>query len=436
MAGLRLLLRCDNLEERMSFLFSLILASQIAHAFLLSVGSSGSATGAHERFLAKLVAEFRHDHPLAQVEARGTVSYVAPVVETMMYEGTSDVPDIAVVGIPETTILLEKGRLASLASVLAEPELREIRARLRRDLDVQYYGGKQPGRDYLLPFNRSNNALYVNTTLLDNLGPKPVVTWDELVARLKTQREQHPGLRSKLRISMPQHDWTLEALLLDQRGSPTIEGQDVKLDDAAARAVFGKLRALKRDGVLDPVLTQSRAFQDFVSGSVAAAFNSMSSYGETVETAKFPFRILLPPRLKSGATPIGGGDLMFPKTTPDGIRPAARNDMQAFVHWYYLERGAELWAELIGYHPVTTSAFESEAFRRHLGRRPQDRDYYLSAPHVARQSFMKLERSCNVVEIRKAMQDAIKEILDAGEVDPVMAKAKANVTALVRKPCP
>ncbi len=416
-------------------LLLLLVWPSAAGAFLFSYGSSGSATGAHIQYIEQLVKEFRLDHPDVVIDVRGATSYVAPVVESLMYEGSSGVPDLAVVGLPESPMLLEKNRLNPLSTYLNGDDVAAIRKSLRTELDVQYYGPKSASRDYFLPFNRSNLVLYLNTNLLD-VGKKSRLTWAELIALLEKKRAALPGLRSRLKVTLPLDDWNFEPMLVSVRGGPTIEHDQVHLNDSATREVVAMLVKLKRSGLLDLVLTQGRAYLDFIQGTTAGALVSMSSYTSVVENAKFLFRILMPPPLKKNIVVIGGGDLLFPKNSAVKMSAKIVKDVRTFVRWYYLERGAALWARLVGYHPVTTSALSNPLFREYVSFRPLDRNVLLNTAHVERQTFYRVDRYCNVVEIRKMLQNGMKEIIDANGSEQVMARVQAELTAFVRKPCP
>ena len=406
-----------------------------AKAFLFSYGSSSSATGAHVVLISKLVKEFRLDHPQVQIEVRGANSYVAPVVESLMYEGSAGVPEVAVVGIPESPMLLEKNRLNSLSTFLSAGDIREIRQALRKELDVEYYGPNPHAQDYFLPFNRSNLVLYVNTALLD-LSNKTQLSWSELAAQLEKQRASAPGLRARLKVTLPLDDWNVEPMFVSVRGGPTIEHEQVHLNDAAAGEVIAMITRLKRSGSLDLVLTQGRAYLDFSQGLTAAALLSMSSYSSVVEGAKFPFRILMPPSIRNKVTVIGGGDLLFPKNATMKMTAQTIKDVRTFVRWFYLERGATLWARLVGYHPVTHAAFKSPLFKEYVSSHSLDRDVLFNTGHWERQTFYRIDRYCNVVELRKLYQDGLKEIFDADDQAPVIARVQSSLTALVRKPCP
>ncbi|MBI3543051.1 MAG: extracellular solute-binding protein [Deltaproteobacteria bacterium] len=405
-----------------------------AHAFLLSYGSTGSMTGDHKKFMDELVHSFRLEHPEVNIEVRESTSYLKPIIETMMSAIGDGSPDVAVVGLVEWPILRQKDLLNPLSVVLSGDELARIRGALRPELTGQYYGKDADGAKYALPFNRAYPILYVNASLLPQL--KGEVTWKSLAAALERERAKGGDNVAKLKLTLPLEDWIWEYVLANRRGQPTLAGTRASLADEATRDVVKTLRELRAKGLVDFVPTMQEAYTDFTQGTTAGAVLSFSSYTSVGLRADFKFRILMPPRFERKETILGGGDLVLPRDPKRSMDTKTREDMRAFVKWFYLGKGAAVWSKLVGYLPVTKAAAGDGVFRAKLATRPpEDKAVYLNAGRWRIGSFYRLDRLCNVVKARKAMGDGAREALLGPEPDNALAHTEAQLNVLLLLGC-
>ena len=136
-----------------------------------------------------------------------------------------------------------------------------------------------------VPLLFATEALYYNADLMAELGIQaPPASWDELLTLACEAGENRYGFAYPYQLNRgePSHS----AALVAANGGTVADGDTLTLDSEAARATFGALQALYRDGCMAPVVERQLVIDNFGAGTmlfVADSSTQQAAYGAAVE---------------------------------------------------------------------------------------------------------------------------------------------------------
>lgn len=181
----------------------------------------------------------------------------------------------------------------------------------------QYFSGALntsvfQGKNYGLPNNTNDIALFYNADVMEKAGIQPPTTWDELRAAAKALTKNGTyGFSVSLANTM---EGTFNFLpFLRQAGADWDT-----LDGPQAASALQFLVDLIKDGSLSKESinwAQSDAIGQFVSGTAVMAQNGMWQVATLNKQAKFKWGVVPLPKGQASATSLGGEVLMITKTS-------------------------------------------------------------------------------------------------------------------------
>lgn len=168
------------------------------------------------------------------------------------------------------------------------------------------------GKNYGVPNNTNDLALFYNVEMLQKAGVKPPTTWDELRSAAKALTKS--GIYGFAVSATNTMEGTFNFLpFLRQAGADWDS-----LDSPAAASALQFLVNLLQDGSLSKEAinwTQSDSIGQFVSGSAAMCQNGMWQTATLKQQAKFQWAVVPLPKGQASSTSLGGEVLMVPKTS-------------------------------------------------------------------------------------------------------------------------
>lgn len=167
------------------------------------------------------------------------------------------------------------------------------------------------GKNYGLPNNSNDLALFYNADMLTQAGVQPPTTWDELRAAAKKLTKNNVyGFAVSATKTM---EGTFNFLpFLRQAGADWDS-----LDSPAAASALQLLVDLMKDGSLSKEAinwTQSDSIGQFLSGSAAMVQNGTWQLATLKQKANFKWGVVALPKGTASATSLGGEVQVIPKT--------------------------------------------------------------------------------------------------------------------------
>jgi multiple sugar transport system substrate-binding protein len=168
------------------------------------------------------------------------------------------------------------------------------------------------GKNYGLPNNTNDIALFYNVDMLAKAGVQPPTTWAELRSSAKALTKN--GVYGFAVSAANNMEGTFNFLpFLRQAGADWDT-----LDSPAAASALQFLVNLIQDGSLSKEAinwAQSDSIGQFISGSAAMCQNGMWQIATLNQQAKFKWKVVPLPKGQSSSTSLGGEVLMIPKTS-------------------------------------------------------------------------------------------------------------------------
>lgn len=248
----------------------------------------------------------------------------------------------------------------------------------RDDIDLNDFNPGLMGNSYVndqlyaLPYLRSTPILYLNTTILEEVGLDPAgpQTWEEFeeYARALTVEGERVG------ITMPVDIWLYEAFVAQSGGQMLAEdGKSVAFDSEPGVAPIKFWKKLTEEGIMKMPSGDeagANAKQDFANGRSAMIFNStadLSYWLAMAEEQGFELNTTFMPANKSFGVPTGGANLVM--TT--GLDEEKQNAAWEFIKWMTSAEQTAYASEYTGYLPSRLSAIDSEKIQALYEEKPQ-----------------------------------------------------------------
>ena len=221
-----------------------------------------------------------------------------------------------------------------------------------------------------LPFNASALLYYYNKTLYDSLGVNPPKTLDDMVEVMKKT-----GTKDRAAFAGVPATFELTTLIGAQNGLSYMLNNRNGHDGAATEVLFGKegtyktflekWKAVYDTGFYSPITSGVTA--EFTSGRCAAMLASSSNLASVINSVSGEFevgvaKVPMVNENATGGTVISGGAL-FSFTDSPAVKTVLEYMISPDVQ--------AKWSEATGYVPVSTKAYETEAYKAFLEKNPQ-----------------------------------------------------------------
>ena len=211
---------------------------------------------------------------------------------------------------------------------------------------------KIDGKIYGMPFNKSTEVLWYNTTLLDELGLKAPTTYDELVQVAKTIKEKK-GIAGAGFDSLN----TYYTTFLKTEGKTFDSSFDVT-SEASAKALNYYLEGVK-EGYFRIAGTDNYLSGPFGNGTVAMYVGSNAGENFVKQGVGDKFEVAAAPYPTSASLQQGTDLYVFSSATAEQKTAA-----YMFLKFLTTKENQITWASETGYMPVRQSAIDSEEYKK------------------------------------------------------------------------
>ncbi|WP_052144868.1 ABC transporter substrate-binding protein [Halalkalibacter okhensis] len=225
---------------------------------------------------------------------------------------------------------------------------------------------------YALPYLRSTPILYLNKTILEEVGLDPAgpKNWEEFreYAQTLTTDGERVGM------TLPVNIWMYEALVAQSGGQMlSDDGSEVAFNSEAGVAPVQFWKEMEEEGILKmPTGDEAGdvARQDFANGRSAMAFSStadLSFWLAMAEEQGFELTTAFMPANSTYGVPTGGANLVMTA----GLDPAKQEAAWEFIHWMTSTEQTIYASSYTGYLPSRMSAVNSDEMQALYEELPQ-----------------------------------------------------------------
>lgn len=370
-----------------------------------------SMSGTNGDLINQLVSDYNASQDAVEVVAtyQGSYADAAAKAEQAIYAGNA--PDILQVAQDNVGRLAANGQFVDLLPYMEQDGV-DPDDFVEAFVKDAYYDDQL----VVVPFGRSAQVLYVNKTVLDELGCDIPTTWDELkeVANKCVVKDGDEVTRYGLTIPFDQ--WYLFALV-QQAGGSFFNEEETDLaciDDGTLKKSFEFLLDMQETGALyfnDPTNDQSTKM--FTEGMSVMMFNSSGGITGNTATIGDKFEMVVAPPLKDEVQSMPTGGCGF------GIMTASQNPDAAwdFVKWYIQdEKGGLAFVLGSGYLPFTKTMAESDTIQNLWAENPNFKTAY-DALEFGDDNYRITNLTPVIAEFRTCMQAIM---LDNGDIDSAL----------------
>lgn len=370
-----------------------------------------SMSGTNGDLTNQLVADFNASQDEIEVVAtyQGGYADAAAKAEQAIYAGQA--PDILQVAQDNVGRLAANGQFIDLLPYMEQDGI-DPDDFVEAFVKDAYYDDQL----VVVPYGRSAQMLYVNKTVLDELGCDIPTTWDELKEVANKCVVKNGDEVTRYGLTMPFDQWYLFALV-QQAGGSFFNEEETDLaciEDGTLKKSFEFLRDLQSTGALyfnDPTNDQSGKM--FTEGMAVMMFNSSGGIAGNTETIGDSFEMVVAPPLKDQVTSMPTGGCGF------GILSASQNQDAAwdFVKWFIQdEKGGLAFVLGSGYLPFTETMAQSEAIQDLWSSNNNFKIAY-DALQYGDDSYRITNLTPVIAEFRTCMQAIM---LDNGDIDEAL----------------
>ncbi|WP_209120992.1 ABC transporter substrate-binding protein [Alkalihalobacillus sp. BA299] len=305
----------------------------------------------------------------------------------------------------------------------------------RDNLDIDDFNPGLMGNSYIdgdiygLPYLRSTPILYLNATLLEEVGldPSGPKTWEEFeeYSRKLTIEGERVG------ITMPISIWYYEAFVHQSGGELISEdGKEALFNSKESVEPVEFMKRLNEEGIIKvPTGDEAGAIseQDFANGRSAMILGSTAGVAKWLEVSNeqgFELRTTFMPANKSYGVPTGGCNLVMTTGLTDEEKDAAWE----FIKWM-TDKDQTIYASTYtGYLPNRLSAIEDPRMQELYAEYPQ---YKVAVDQLQYGNARPMEIA--YPEIGKEIQNAIaKSILENLSPQEAMDEAAEKANQLLK----
>ncbi len=290
-----------------------------------------------------------------------------------------------------------------------------------------FAGDRYPAFDdamFSFPPNRSMEVMYVNTSLLKELGfDGPPATWDDFYNVCKAAKEQKDMPCYAINPSAS----TFSAWVWTRGGSIISEdGKEVLFNGKEGLAALEFLKKLVDEGLAYQIAERYGDQTDFANQKILFAFGSTAGlpyYASAIkgDAEEFPFDWTVAPFPHDTPEPIV--DVYGPSVTIFNTAPERELAAWLFVRWFTEKDQTAAWAMDSNYFPVRRSAAESEAMQEYFASNPLYKKAFDFLPYGRTEPTIAGWQS-----VRDALGNAIVAVI-SGEQTPQAALDEAATAA-------
>jgi sn-glycerol 3-phosphate transport system substrate-binding protein len=402
-------------------------ASAVEISFYYPVAVSGPLT----QLIESMAADFEKANPGITVKPVYSGNYGETLTKALTANRSGQPPQVAVLVASDMYTLLDEDAIVAADDLVKTPEQK---AWLTGFFPAFMQNGKNNGKTYGIPFQRSTQLLYWNKDAFKKAGldpEKPPVNWDELVADGKKLTIRDAGGKvTQWGLMVPSgvtSHWFLQgfatpngATLMNEAGTKTFLDTPEAIEALQFWGDLSQKHAIMPSGVLDTGTTPN----DFIAGRTAMLYHSTGNLANIKKNAKFEFGVAMLPAKKHRGSPTGGGSIyIFKKSTPEQLDASLK-----FVTWMTSAEQAARWSIGTGYVAPRPDAWETPAMK----------DYAKTfAPAlVAREQLQYSVAEFSTHDgsrTTKALEDAIEAVVTGNSpAAAALKKAQADATRLLR----
>jgi multiple sugar transport system substrate-binding protein len=253
------------------------------------------------------------------------------------------------------------------------------------------------------PFTKSNLMLFVNETMLAEVGARPPRTWDELLAACRALRRKHAELSP---FSVYVDPSAIDGLILSFGGKLLEPDGGAGFGGAATTKAFAFYDTLFREKLAYQATDKGKQNNDFANGKCAFFLRSSTARPDIAKlvAGKFNWVVSGLPTAPGVApvTVLFGANICVMKTAPEREQAA-----WSFIRWFTSTDITARWALGSGYLPVRKSAAQTGLMQAFHTKEKQ-----------AKQCFDALEIAVaepNVAgwqDVRKCLETALASIIN------------------------
>ncbi len=228
------------------------------------------------------------------------------------------------------------------------------------------------GKLYGLPYLRSTPILYLNATMLEEVGLDPTgpKNWKEFeeYARALTKEGERVGM------SLPVDIWFYEGLVAQSGGQMiSDDGKKAEFNGPAGVEALEYWKKLSDEGVITFQGGEGGAdvaLQDFANERSGMRFNSTAGLSQMLMLAEeqgFELNAAFMPANDSYGVPTGGANLVMTA----GLEQEKKDAAWEFIKWMTAKEQTIYASSYTGYLPSRLSAVESDEMKKLYEEKPQ-----------------------------------------------------------------
>ena len=338
--------------------------------------------GANKTALATLVKQYTDAHKNVKINLQSYDSYSTLETKINAAITAKQPPAIAQVYESWATLYQENGNIVSLKPYIAgknglsQSDLSDFYAPLLKD-------GQINGEQYMLPFNKSDEALYYNATLLKKNNLQPPATLTDFVADIK-KLTKSDGSQWGLSLTPSVDEWATIFKDLGGKNFLSSDYQSTLFDKGSdaqyAQQALDLLAPLAKTGAVH--VTTGYSWQDdFTSQKAAFALSTIASYPfiKADVGSKFDFNEAAFPGGPAGQfTELYGTNLSLFSGVSDDTRNAAWD----FMKFLTSSASNTSFVQQTGYMPIRQSVFNSQSLQSYYVQNPARKVGPLQIPHA------------------------------------------------------
>ncbi|MBR7926733.1 ABC transporter substrate-binding protein [Aerococcaceae bacterium zg-ZUI334] len=323
--------------------------------------------GKHQETITKLVEEFNNSQDTVEVIEQNQGDY-SSLQQSVMASGVSgQLPTIAQLTASNTPDYMDQGLLMPLNDILTAEN--GFTDELREGIFPGFMTGVTFGdKIYALPFAKSVRLMFVNQTMLNEVGAEVPKTWEEVKAlgeALDKAGIEKPAMGFENDVAAEYET------MARQNGAAWISSDLSKVD-------FTSKEALEPIQFIKELIDAGHARTAGEDGYMSGPFSSGESALYIGSSAGLPY--VLPGveenniELKTAHVPVfgGGEELTIFAGNDLGVFSSASEEQQkgAIQFISFLLNNTARWASETGYLPVTKQGVESEVWTKYLEENP------------------------------------------------------------------
>ena len=280
------------------------------------------------------------------------------------------------------------------------------------------------GKLYGLPFMRSTPIMYMNVSILEEVGLDPAgpKTWDEFEEYGKVLKA-----KGKTAMTMPTDIWFYEGLVAQSGGQVLADdGKSALFNSPEGVAPVEFWKKLAGEGIIKiPVGDEAGATaeKDWANQTSAFRFGSTAGVAGAIEISQgnnFEFNTAFMPANKSYGVPTGGCQLVITSKLSEEETAAAWE----FLTFMTTAESTTYQSKHTGYLPTRISALESEELQSLYKEYPQ---YKVAVDQLAYARPRPMETA--YPEVAKIVKNAIEKTLLDPKISAQDAMNEANEKA-------